>query len=78
MILRLSILALVPVLLLSFGCGAPHRPPEHVSPVVQASPSSQGAVLSALTHPVAESHESSVQTLPSSQSSAAPAAQTPA
>ena len=59
--------------------GAPprHAPPEQVSPVVQASPSSQDAALSACTQPVAGSQESSVQTLPSSQSGGGPPRQMP-
>src|SRR2546426_136384 len=44
-----------------------HLPPEQVSPVVQASKSSHEAVFGMCTQPVAELHESSVQTLPSSQ-----------
>ncbi|MEE9471062.1 MAG: hypothetical protein V3W32_05030, partial [Gemmatimonadota bacterium] len=62
-----------------FGAAPPTQaPPAQVSDVVQASPSSQEAVLSAFTHPVAELHESSVQTLPSSQFGAAPPTQAPA
>src|SRR6059058_2275733 len=49
-----------------------HVPPEHVSLVVQALPSSHGAVLGACTQPVAGSHESMVQTFPSSQLRAGP------
>src|SRR5213594_1292040 len=49
-----------------------HVPPEHVSLVVQALPSSHGAVLGACTHPVAGSQESVVQTFPSSQASGGP------
>ncbi|PKN59548.1 MAG: hypothetical protein CVU56_00545, partial [Deltaproteobacteria bacterium HGW-Deltaproteobacteria-14] len=49
-----------------------------MSLVVQALPSSQGAVLAALTQPRAGSQLSSVQTLPSSQSGGAPPTQTPA
>src|SRR5437870_4086921 len=44
-----------------------HLPPEQVSPVVHASKSSHEAVFGVCTQPVAGSHESSVQTLPSSQ-----------
>ena len=55
-----------------------HMPPEHVSPVVHASPSSQGSVLSTFRQPRTESQESSVQGLASSQSGAAPPTQTPA
>src|SRR5258705_565365 len=43
------------------------EPPPHVSPVVQALPSSHAAVLSACTQPVAGLHESSVQGLLSLQ-----------
>src|SRR5206468_3452925 len=43
-----------------------HVPPEHVSLVVQALPSSHGAVLGACTQPVAGSHEPIVQAFPSS------------
>jgi hypothetical protein len=51
-----------------FGALPPtHEPEEHVSFVVQASPSSQDAVLFECTHPLAGLHESSVQTFPSSQ-----------
>src|SRR5881397_2508642 len=49
-----------------------HVPPEHVSLVVQALPSSHGTVLGACTQPVAGSHESVVQTFPSSQPRAGP------
>jgi hypothetical protein len=45
-------------------------PPLHVSPTVQAFPSSHAAVLFAWTHPTAASHESVVQALLSSQSGA--------
>jgi hypothetical protein len=45
-------------------------PAPHVSPDVQAFPSSQLAVLSVWKHPVAGSHWSSVQTLPSLHSTA--------
>src|SRR5207237_933346 len=47
-------------------------PSAQVSPVVQASPSSQGPVLSVCPQPVRESHVSSVHGLPSSQLSRAP------
>ena len=53
------------------------NPPEHVSAVVQALPSLQEAVLFALTHPVAGTHESSVQTLLSLQFGAEPPTQDP-
>jgi hypothetical protein len=54
-----------------------HTPPEHVSPVVQALPSSQGAVLLVCVQPVAGLQASSVQTLPSSQFVGAPLTHTP-
>ena len=61
-----------------FG-GAPptHAPPEQVSAVVHASESSHEAVLFALTQPEAESHESSVHTLLSSQLGGAPPTHAP-
>ena len=49
-----------------------HDPPEQVSFVVQALPSSHDAVLLLFTQPEPESQVSVVQTLPSSQSGAAP------
>jgi hypothetical protein len=52
-------------------------PPEHVSPVVQESPSLQAAVLLVNAHPVARLHVSSVQGLPSLQTSPAPGWQLP-
>jgi hypothetical protein len=60
--------------------GAPEAqlPAEHVSPLVQASPSLQGAVLGAATQPLAGLQESSVQALPSLQASGAPVVQAPA
>ena len=54
-----------------------HTPLAQVSAVVQASPSSHAFVLGAWTHPVAGSHESSVQTSASSQSGAGPPAHSP-
>ena len=64
---------------LQLGAGPPtHVPPLHASVVVQAFPSSQGAVLLVLTQPVAGLHESAVQVLPSSQESGDPAWQLPA
>src|SRR5437870_1925627 len=54
-----------------------HVPPEHVSLVVQALPSSHGRVLAACMQPVAGSHESVVQTFPSSQLRAGPPMQRP-
>jgi hypothetical protein len=47
-------------------------PPPQVSPIVQAFPSSQAAVLFVKTQPVAGLHESSVHTLLSSQTIAVP------
>ena len=52
-------------------------PPEQTSPVEQGSPSSQGAALFVWTQPIAVLQESSVQTLPSLQSRAAPPAHAP-
>ncbi len=49
-----------------------HTPPPHVSPEVQALPSSQALVLFVNTHPVAGLHVSVVQTLLSLQTSAGP------
>jgi hypothetical protein len=54
-----------------------HVPFAHVSLAVQAFPSSQAAVLSVWTHPVAGSQESSVQGLLSLQSVAAPPVHVP-
>src|SRR3990172_3473892 len=60
------------------GAGPPTQiPPSQASPVVQASPSMQGAVLFTWTQPVAGSQLSSVHTLPSSQSGAGPPTQIP-
>src|SRR5215470_2252140 len=56
-----------------FGADPPlHLPPPHVSFNVQASPSSQGAVLSVKMQPFAESQVSVVQTLPSLQTTVVP------
>src|SRR2546425_1208362 len=55
-----------------------HRPFEQTSPVVQALPSSQARVFAAWTQPLPGSQESSVQGLPSSQSSGGPPTQAPA
>ena len=52
-------------------------PPLQVSPVVQASPSSHGALLLLWTHPVAGLQLSSVQTFPSLQFGAGPPTQLP-
>src|SRR5439155_223789 len=54
-----------------------HLPPLHLSLVVQAFPSLQGAVFFVWTQPVAGLQVSSVQTLPSSQLSAGPPTQPP-
>src|SRR5712692_9715361 len=54
-----------------------HEPRAQVSLVVQAFPSLHGAVLLVCAHPVAGLHESSVQTLPSSQLGAGPPMQVP-
>jgi hypothetical protein len=54
-----------------------HEPAEHVSIVVQALASSQEAALLECVHPEAGLQESSVQTLPSSQSGAKPPTQAP-
>jgi hypothetical protein len=62
-----------------FGAVPPtHAPLAHVSFVVQALPSSQGAVLSVWTQPLTGSQESSVQGLLSSQLGAAPPTHAPA
>ena len=55
----------------------PQVPPEQVSLVVQAFPSSQGSELLAWVHPAAESHPSSVQALPSLQFGGGPPTHTP-
>ena len=52
-------------------------PAEHVSPVVQELPSLQAAVLLVNAHPVSRLHVSSVQGLPSLQTSPAPGWQLP-
>jgi len=59
------------LLSLQFKAPAPvwQVPPEHVSPVVQALPSSHAAVLFVKTQPVAGAQVSVVQTLPSLQTS---------
>ena len=60
------------------GAGPPrHRPPLHLSLVVQAFPSLHGAVLFVWMQPVAGLQLSSVQPLPSSQLSAGPPTQPP-
>src|SRR5437899_2751715 len=62
-----------------FRGGPPtHRPPAQVSAVVQALPSSQGAVFGVFTQPLAGLQESSVHGLPSSQLCAAPTQRPPA
>ena len=61
-----------------FGAGPPRQaPPAQVSAVVQALPSSQGAVLFAWTQPVAGLHASSVHGFASSQFGAGPPRQAP-
>lgn len=55
-----------------------HDPPEQVSLTVQALPSLHGAVLLTWMQPVAGLHESSVQTLLSSQFGGGPLTQLPA
>jgi len=61
-----------------FGAVPPTQvPPEQASPVVQALPSLQDAVLLVCVHPVTGLHESSVQGLPSSQLGPAPPTQVP-
>jgi hypothetical protein len=63
---------------LQFGGGPPtHVPLLQVSLIVQRLPSSQGSVLFVCTQPVAGSHESSVQTVPSLQLSGGPPTQLP-
>jgi hypothetical protein len=59
------------------GAPALQVPPPQVSPVVQAFPSSQAIVLFVKTQPVTGSQLSVVQTLASSQTTAAPALQVP-
>jgi hypothetical protein len=60
--------------------GAPptHTPPAHVSPVVHALPSLHGSLLFVNTQPIAGSHVSVVQTLPSLHASGGPPTHTPA
>lgn len=53
------------------------EPPEHTSPLVQASPSSQAAVLFGYSQPEAGLQELSVQALPSSQATDVPPVQEP-
>ena len=63
---------------LQLGAGPPWQlPPAQISLVVQALPSSQGAVLLVFTQPVAGLQESAVQTLLSLQSGGGPPAQLP-
>ena len=66
--------SLVQALPSSHPVGPPgvQAPPLQTSPVVQALWSSQGAELFVWVHPVAGSHESSVQMLPSSHPGADP------
>ena len=49
-----------------------HSPPPQISPVVQRFPSSHGRVFGSATHPFSAEQESSVQGLPSVQSTALP------
>ena len=66
------------LLSLQTSAGPPTQaPPLHVSLVVHALPSLQGAVLFTWTQPVAWLHESSVQPFPSLQFCAGPPTQTP-
>src|SRR5881392_1527035 len=61
-----------------FGEAPPRQtPPEQVSRVVHAFPSSQGLLLFTCKQPVAGAQESSVQPLRSSQSNGAPPTQAP-
>src|SRR5438132_3700783 len=61
------------------GMGVPtHAPPAHASPEVQGLPSLQGRLFGVFTQPMAGSHESSVQTLPSLQQRACTPTQPPA
>jgi hypothetical protein len=63
---------------LQVGGGPPrHTPLEQASAVVQAFPSSHGSVLFVWAQPDAGLHESSVQTLPSSQFGGGPPTQVP-
>src|SRR5436309_13966084 len=63
---------------LQFGAAPPTQlPAAQASFVVQALPSSQGAVLLVWTHPVAGMQESVVQGLPSSQFGVGPPPQPP-
>lgn len=74
-----SQLSSVQTLWSSHSSGAPgaQNPSAQVSFVVQALPSSQGAVLSVCTHPFSGSQLSSVQVFPSSQFGAGPPTQIP-
>ena len=56
----------------SVGVAVVHRPAAHASPVVQALPSSQLPLWSVWVQPVAMSHASAVQLLPSSHADAVP------
>jgi hypothetical protein len=67
-----------PLLSLQLGAGPPTQaPPAHVSPVVHALPSLQGAVLLVKTHPVVVLQLSFVHTLLSLQTRAGPATHAP-
>jgi len=62
-----------------FGGSPPvHTPATHMSPVVQALPSSHGTAMLTWRQPPRLSHESAVQTLPSSQLGAVPPTHDPA
>ena len=74
--LQESVVQTVPSLQLRGGPPM-HWPPEHVSAVVQALPSSHVEVLFVFTQPVAGLQVSVVQTLPSLQLGAGPPTQTP-
>src|SRR5438067_1088751 len=68
----------LPMLSLQIGAAPPTQaPPERVSPVVQAFPSSHGLLLLVNTHPVPGSHVSVVQMLLSLQVGAGPPTHTP-
>jgi hypothetical protein len=71
-----SVVQALPSLQLAGG-PATQLPPLQVSLVVQASPSSHGALLLVWTHPVAGLQLSSVQTFPSLQFGAGPPTQLP-
>ena len=74
--LQLSSVQPLPSLQMS-GAPLTHVPPPQVSLVVHAFPSLQGAVLFVYTQPLAGLQLSSVQSLPSLQTSGAPLTQDP-